>query len=199
MGKIKIFTGALFLVALGLFWYLGNNVIYSEIRLMRQIKKVEKNVVNRLKQIRDAEVAFQAVNKRYTNNWDTLITFVKHGEIYITQKTETIIPKEYGEEEVIVKIDTLGSVAVLDSLFKPSKYPRFSPDSLPFVPGYKNRKFELYASKIQKGNSWVDVFEAKDNEKGNINPERKENSKFYHKKPLRVGSKEEISTSGNWE
>lgn len=67
--------------------------------------------------------------------------------------------------------------------------------NLPFIPGTnQQKKFDLFAGKILKGNVTVDVFEAKDTDP--INPRRKRNN---NERALRVGSRVDVSTSGNWE
>ncbi|MCC5932002.1 MAG: acetyl-CoA carboxylase biotin carboxyl carrier protein subunit [Cyclobacteriaceae bacterium] len=67
--------------------------------------------------------------------------------------------------------------------------------NLPFIPGTnQQKKFDLFAGKIVKGNVTVDVFEAKDTNP--INPRRKKNN---NERALRVGSRVDVSTSGNWE
>ena len=197
MTKTNIFAGVLFLVAIGLGYHLFNNIIYSEIRMQREVKFAEGKIIERLKQIRDAEIAFESVNKKYSGDWDSLISFVKTGKIYTLEKTEEIIPQEYGEEVVKVHIDTLGEVTVLDSIF--SKYPRFSPDSLPFVP-YRpdGKKFDLFAGKVTNQSAMVSVFEVKE-PNPSINPKRNEDAVIFAMKPLRVGSRTEATTNGNWE
>ncbi|NJM25318.1 MAG: hypothetical protein HC859_07350 [Bacteroidia bacterium] len=47
-----------------------------------------------------------------------MINFIKNGEVPITVRTETIIPKSYGEEEVIVKVDTIGKISARERIFK---------------------------------------------------------------------------------
>ncbi len=67
--------------------------------------------------------------------------------------------------------------------------------NLPYLPGSKSqKKFEMFAGKILKGNVTVDVFEVTDTEP--VNPKRKKNK---NERALRVGSRVDVSTSGNWE
>lgn len=67
-------------------------------------------------------------------------------------------------------------------------------ENLPYLPGSKDKKFELFAGTIVRGNVVVDVFEAKDTDP--VNPARKRKGE---ENPLRVGSRTDVSTSGNWE
>lgn len=191
----RIFTVLLFVVALGLGYFLFNS-IKTDIEFEEKIESTEARVIDKLKQIRDAQIAYQAIHGRYTDNWDSLKDFIENGVIYDVQKTERVIPMAYGQDSVIVNYDTLGTVAVKDSLFNERKYPNFNLENLEEVPGSNGEnEFELYASEIaKKTGAVISVFEVKDTHV--INPERK---KEGGKGPLRVGSRDEASTQGNWE
>jgi uncharacterized protein (UPF0333 family) len=68
-------------------------------------------------------------------------------------------------------------------------------NNLPYLPESEtNEKFELFAGKITKGNVVVDVFEAVDTNP--VNPSRRKNK---NENALRVGSRTEVSVSGNWD
>jgi hypothetical protein len=112
----RILSIFFFLVAIALTVFLAYRIKFK-IDEDRRIERNEEMVINKLKMIRDAEVAFQAVNGRYTGSWDTLISFIDTGHMYITERSEEIILKEYGTEDVIVTTDTIGKVSVKDSLF----------------------------------------------------------------------------------
>ncbi len=239
--------------------------IKSKIDEDKYIDRQENLVINKLKMIRDAEVAYLATNGKYTGNFDTLISFIDTGSIYITQRREEIEMLAYGRENVTIHIDTIGKVGVKDSVFVEREilksladgtiqdlnmvegkeikrgdvvatvinpkgksvkirapynamverlsvkegqqvelngglarlaYNRIADiNSLPIIPESKDdKKFELFAGKISKGNVVVDVFEAKDT--APVNPARRKNK---NEKALRVGSRTEVSVSGNWE
>ena len=69
---------------------------------------------------------------------------------------------------------------------------------LAYVPGYDDgTKFEIYADEISKGNVFVDVIEVKNPKP--FDPTRSEDSEFANRRPLRFGSKTNVTTSGNWE
>jgi hypothetical protein len=159
---------------------------------------MESAIINRLKMIREAELGYKSVNGSYTNNWDELLNFIDSGSFYITQRTETIITLDYGADSTYVEIDTLGTVFVMDSLFGPSKYPNFSLEDFPYVPGVQPRtKFLMWADKITKAGLMVDAVEVWN--PSPINPKRSEDSEYNTKKPLRFGSRTNITTVGNWE
>lgn len=190
MNKIKIVSIVLFIVSLGLFYVLGNN-IYSTIAETKEIELEEKRVIEKLKLIRSAQIGYQRTYGQYTSDWDKLIHFVDSGLFYITERREIVKQLDYGAEEVIIEIDTIASIGVYDSLF--SKIPNFSTLRLPFKPN-TDVKFDIFADKIVKGGVEVDVFEVKDPKP--INPRRRANN---NERALRVGSRSEVTTSGNWE
>ena len=171
--------------------------IYSRIALEQRIKGVEARIISKLKMIREAEKAYLAVNGQFTSDWDQLLNFVDSGYLYIVTKKETIIPKEYGGDEVIVEIDTVGQVPVMDSVFSKKKYPDFDLQSLPYIPEGGGKKFDIWADKIEKGGVLVDLIEVKNTVP--VDPRRDEDSEYITQKPLRFGSKESVTTSGNWE
>jgi len=144
--------------------------------------------------LKDAQIAYLGTKGEYASNWDDLKEFIEDGLIYNVQRTETTELLEYGKEETTVTMDTLGSVNVQDSLFNENKYPDFNLDLLNVVPGSGGKTFEFFADKIERSKREIAVFEIRD--PAPINPERRRNN---NEKALRVGSRTDSSTSGNWE
>jgi hypothetical protein len=113
----RILSIVFLVVAVYLGYFLVDSV-KSVIDEEAYIKKTESFIIEKLKLIRDTEVAYQLVHGKYTSDWDSLISFVDSGTIYITERREEIIPKEYGTEEVIVHIDTVGNMSAREFVFK---------------------------------------------------------------------------------
>ena len=193
MNLTKILTIVFILISLGLAYVLYNSIKH-DIDEEGRITAIENRIINKLKMIRDAQVAYQAVHGNYTSDWDKLISFIDTGRIYITQRSETIITLEYGADSVVIDVDTLGTVSVRDSLFSAERYPNFNLEALPYVPGQENVKFDIYADELNKSGVNVDVFEVRDPDP--VNPARKSG---VGRGPLRVGSRTEVTTAGNWE
>lgn len=195
MNNTKILTYVLGVVALGMAYYLVN-YIYSDIETKKNIAEVEQQVKEKLMIIRDAENAYQATNGKFTSDWNKLESFINDGKLYIIQKKQEIIPLDYGEDSIIVHLDTLDEVNVKDSLFPAKKYADLDISKLAFVPG-SDKKFNIFADKIQKSGVTVDVIEVVDSDP--IDKTRKEDADRRNRKPLRFGSRTEITTTGNWE
>lgn len=193
MNLTKILTIVFIIISIGLAYFLVDS-IREDINQEERIAAIERRVIEKLMMIRDAEIAYQAVHGQYTSDWNKLISFVDTGKIYITQKKEEIITLDYGADSVIVHVDTLGTVNVKDSLFSEERYPNFNLRQLPIIPGSGGKRFELYADKINKSGVMVDVFEARDVDP--VNPDRRSEK---GRGPLRVGSKTDVTTAGNWE
>lgn len=193
MNLTKVLSLVFFAIAafLGyLLWKGVNDVVEEE----KRIALLEAATIEKLEMLRDAQLAFQASNGRYSGTWDSLKTFIQNGQIWIVERKETTKLLDYGAEEITVTFDTLGSVAVIDSLFNTRKFPDFNLDLLPVVPGSGGKQFEFFANKIEKtGGYMVNVFEIRD--PAPVNPDRRLNN---NEKALRVGSRTDASTEGNW-
>jgi biotin carboxyl carrier protein len=117
MNLTKIVTAVLFIVSLGLFYYLFDS-INDTIETQEAVKNTEKQVIDKLAVIREAEKVFLEQHGHYTSNWDSLINFIETGEVPIIVRTETIKQLSYGVDEVTVKIDTIGFVPAKEKIFK---------------------------------------------------------------------------------
>lgn len=193
MNLNKILTIVFFLVAVGIGYYLFSSVRY-DINEEQRIARIESRVIEKLQMLRDAQIAYRSVHGQYTSEEDKLKEFIRDGNLYITQRKETVITLDYGADSVVVQVDTLGTVAVRDSLFNERRYPNFDLERLMIIPGSEGKKFEMFADKVIKGGLKVDVFEVRD--VAPINPRRqaKDNARA-----LRVGSRTDVTTAGNWE
>ncbi len=194
MKNLKLYTYGTLILAAGLAFFLVSRIKYS-IDEEARINVAENKVINKLKMIRDAQIAFQSVNGEYASEWDSLLNFIENGKIFLIQRREETVLLEYGAEETTLYLDTLGSVTVIDSLF--SMYPNFIASNLIYVPGYEDVKFEIWAGKIEKGGVQVDVVEVRNPKP--FDPDRKESNEANINKPLRFGSRTSITTAGNWE
>jgi len=193
MNVTRIISIVFLLIAIGLGYllYKGVDNVLEEEKI---IARTEARIIEKLQMLRDAQIAYQATNGEYADNWPDLRQFIEGGEIYLIQRQETTTLLEYGKEETTVTYDTLGSVGVMDSLFNERKYPNFNLEALHIVPGSGGREFEFFSDKIERNNRQIAVFEIRD--PAPINPRRRENNMA---RALRVGSRTDSSTSGNWE
>ena len=193
---MKIISAFFLIISIGLAYLLGNS-IYTSITEAKRIESMERQIISNLEMIREAQIAYQALNHQYTSDWSKLKSFIDTAQFYLTSRIEHVITLDYGADSVYVEIDTLGRMAVKDSLFSKRKYPDFDLEALSIVPGTEGKEFAMWADKIKKGNVDVDVVEVWNT--APINPKRNEDNEAITKKPLRFGSRTSVTTAGNWE
>lgn len=193
MTLTRILSFVFLIIALGLGYMLFRSVD-DVMQEEKRIAATEARIIEKLQMLRDAQTAFIATKGEYAGNWNDLRNFIQNGKIWLVQRSETTTLLEYGKEEITVTLDTLGSVYVIDSLFNERKYPNFNLENLQVVPGSGGKEFEFFADKVERNQRQIPVFEIRD--PAPINPKRRENNK---EKALRVGSRTDSSTSGNWE
>ncbi len=157
-------------------------------------------VIERLKDIRTAQVAYKSVYEKYTGSFDTLINFVKHDSF-------PVVYKEGSEDDSLAVAKGLivrktSYVPVRDSIF-PKGYPI---DSLRFVPFAGSKEFSLQAGTIVTASKvTVQVFEAGALNFDFLNGLDRQlivnmNDVAKDFKGLRVGNIQEANNNaGNWE
>lgn len=140
------------IVALAYFIVIGINkpIKFEDERVARFDK-----TINRLKDIRTAQVAFKEVTGVYTPDFDTLIDFVKKEDIRVVRAIG-FVPDSLTEAEAlklgIVSRDTF-YVPIMDSLFKHIDYPI---DSIRYLPSGTFTEFIMDTNAVMTG-SGVEV------------------------------------------
>lgn len=201
----------LWVVIIGLA-YLTFDAVYQPIQFDKVKEKRYAKVIENLKDIREAELAYKEVTGEFQGDFDKLVQFLDTAEFAITQRRDTTILDEeyretYGVDEYIEKviIDTLGFVPVKDSLFKGDRERYTDMINVP-IDGV-DAKFELEAGTMKKGDRDIPVFEAKvaksiilaDQDRDLVLQENEIQSvDDVNGRYIRVGSMEEIKTTGNW-
>jgi hypothetical protein len=117
MNLTKIVGTVLFVISLGLFYYLYDS-INSTIEFKESIASTEAQVIEKLSLIREAEKVYLEQYGRYTSSWDTLINFIENAQVPIVQRREVITQESYGVDKVEVFFDTLGSISAKEKIFK---------------------------------------------------------------------------------
>ncbi|MDC6352061.1 hypothetical protein PP178_10890 [Zeaxanthinibacter sp. PT1] len=188
-------------------------LIYRSVTGPIEFKKVKEErfsqVISKLKDIRNAQEAYKQVNKSYANDFNSLVQFVDTGRYTITQTRDSSymeFDKTYQIDmlQEVKIVDTLGFVAVKDSLFKNDDRYKNMMD----VPYAQNdEKFSMKADVIDKNGYRVPVFEARVAKDVILYDQPKdlrarENAQVGVEEVngayIIVGSLNEVSTSGNW-
>ena len=199
--------------------------IQAPIKFNKEQKTREVEIIERLVDIRNAEVLFKNVNGVYTNNFDSLIAFCQTAEIPIVK----MVPDPTDTTFTRTINDTIGFVMVMDSLRAGRDH--FNINDIKFVPfSNPQQQFELEAGTISRNGINIPVFEARTpydvylatpgeafnkkdwqqrvenakeekvkNARDPHTNEIDESSPFYRYPGLKVGSMNEASIDGNWD
>ena len=199
-------------IVLGLLSIFFAYLIYQSISGPINFKQIKREryakVISSLKDIRLAQEAHKSVRGKYANDFKSLISFVDGAQYTITtQKDSSFMRfnKAFGIDMPVdtVIIDTLGTRAVRDSLFK--KDARYK--NMMNVPGVPGKTFEMKSDIIDKGGYKAPVYEVKatksdllaDQPKDLISRENAQVSvEEVNGTHITVGSLVQVSTSGNW-
>ena len=186
--------------------------IQKPIRFKQAYEFRKNKVIERLENIRDAQVAYKSVYDRYTSSFDTLIHFLKNDSLPLVLMegtvTDSMIEAGITEQKAmamgLITRDT-SYVSVLDTIVA-NKY---NVDSLRYVPFADTTQFEMGSGHIMTlSGVKVEVFEAKTLNNTYLNgldPQEVTNLdaialKLERYPGLKVGSLEEANNNaGNWE
>jgi hypothetical protein len=199
----------LFAIILLLAWQVVKS-IQAPIKFNNEQKARETKVVERLIDIRNAEVLYKNANNKYTNSFDSLIVFCQTAEIPIVK----IVPDPTDTTFTRTINDTIGFVKVMDSL--KAGRDNFNINDIKWVPfSQPQQNFELEAGMIKRSGIDIPVFEARtpyevylatpgeafsekewNQRRDNAKAEKESINRYAG---LKVGSMEEATTDGNWE
>ena len=183
---------------------MNNPIKFNNEKASREVK-----IIERLMDIRNAEVLYKYAKGRYTGSFDTLITFCKNSEVPVVRLRAELVDTTY-----VTVSDTVGYISVVDSIA--GRRAGFNIDDLSIVPyGDSNTQFELSAGFIDRRGILIPVFEAKtpydvylstpptsfsSKEWNNrVRNAKKEQEDLNRYAGLKVGSMEEATTDGSWE
>lgn len=191
MNLTKILTGVFFVLAVVVAYFLYDG-INSTIEKGKEIERVENMVKAKLELIRDVQVAYQSTFGDYADTWEKLISYADSGSIYVIERTEIIKTLDYGAEESTFVYDTLEVVPVKDSLFTRG----YDVSKLPELPHSRGKYFSLYAKDSIRSGVSVDYIEVVDTYPFDLT--RTDDNENEKRRPLRFGSRTDITTAGNW-
>jgi hypothetical protein len=181
--------------------YLIYQSVMRPVKFNRERDARMAEVVQNLKDIRAAQVAYKSINGKYISSFDTLLAFIRNGEIPVVK----MVPDPFDTTFTRSIRDTIGYISVQDSLF--GKRTEFNLNDLPLIPHSQGEKFQLGAGEIERSKVKVQVFEviALNTQflKGldqqlvnNYNDMLETTNRFPG---LKVGSMTEATLDGNWE
>lgn len=211
----KKFKPVILLVLWVLIAFLGYKTfmsVYGEIQFNKIKDERYAKVIDKLIDIRDAQLAHRTVTGKFAHNWDGLVKFIDTAEFTITQRRDTSVLDEeatrrFGGVETfkdIVVIDTLDFVSVKDSLFGvDTRYKTMM--NMPV--GKEGAKFELKAGVLEQNAINIPVFEVRAPKKLILDGEdpyliakesQVQSVDGVNGDAIKVGSMDEVNTNGNW-
>ena len=187
--------------------------IYDSINKPINFNEVKYNryydVIDRLKEIRTAQIAYKDVNGVYSNNFDSLVNFIDNGIFTLIEKRDSSY-LEYDRiyridmlKEVVV-VDTLGFVSVKDSLFKNNTTYK---DMKKIPVNGIDTVFQIDAKIIMINDYKAPVFEVKVSKNIVLFDQDEDLLKLENEtisidgvngSEIVLGSLNEVSTNGNW-
>ncbi len=175
--------------------YFNYKSIEEPIEFMKKKNYRYSAVIQRLKDIREAEIAYKKEYGKYTGSFDTLIDFIKNDSVKVI-KMFGDVPDTLTEMEAlelgIVRRDTIRVPAyeyIFNENYMAKRDPRWelNVDELRYVPFTDNSEFDIAAGVLERSSGVkVQVFQVTDSDP------------FDPQDVLQVGSLENPTVSGNW-
>lgn len=188
MNYVKLITNVVLVAIVGFMSLYLFNIINDPIVFEREKSARVDRVVDRLKNIREAQIAYRDLHGDFADNFEDLIHTMKYDS--------------FPEIRIIGNPDDTAQVVIYDTTFYsmldytfPAR--RVNPDSLQIIPYSGGEKFNLSAGRITRNRVEISVFEASAPEYKYL---RGLDNRFINRNyELRVGSMTEGNLSGNWE
>src|SRR5690554_1510341 len=185
---MKVVMRVLLALAIVLLAYISWKSIQGPIDFNAEVEKRDRAVIQRLVDIRTAQVAYRAQSGTYTAHFDTLVNFIKNGRIVTLVRSGDLTEAQLEAgmtEERAMQIIRSGNERTIreaglwddrknapqltrDSLYSPAvevlypNRPLFVPDSIGYVPYGRGAIFEMGVDSLITASGYpIQVFEAK--------------------------------------
>lgn len=172
--------------------YSDYRTVKNDIDFVEAKKEVYAEVIQRLKDLREAQVTHKKYNGDFAPTLDSLVTYIRNGEVPLI-KAFGEVPDSLTEADAlemgIITRDTI-MVPVMQTVFmnkeaQADRSFRFNIDSLRYAPR-SGAEFIMRTSNINKNGVKTPVLLIEDPKP------------FDPTEPLKVGSLTDANTSGNW-
>ena len=162
-------------------------------------------VIQDLKDIRTAQIAFKDKYRVYANDFNSLLSFVKNDSLTVVKavgETPDSLTENQALKKGIISRDTI-FVPVFQTIFntdylanRDNRFP-FDLDMLSKVP-FSNETYNIESGYIEKGKVIVQVFEVSTTFGTFLNGLEATNKGIDLNKFIKVGSMSDASINGNW-
>ncbi|AZQ44625.1 hypothetical protein [Nonlabens ponticola] len=209
--KFHIVIIIVLLALIGFFGFKLYQSIAEPVKFEAVKEERYKKVVEKLTQIRDAQAAHKTIRGVYTDDINALAAFIDTAQFAITTKRDTSVADEEknrafrvsGYYKEITITDTLGFTSVKDSMFRNVDVRNLLAYPIEGV----DQKMTLKTDVVIDGENRISVFEATADKAVILydQPEKLVQQELEVKAveaidgpTIKVGSLEEVTTSGNW-
>jgi len=160
--------------------YLTYDTVDSDIKYTAEVERREAAVIDKLKVLKEGQLAYKYENGKFADNFDDLLNFMENGEKKI------LIQSGSADDSTTVVRTSEKTVSIKETLFADVDIAK-----LRYIPFHADSvEFTIAAGEIEKNNVTVPVFEIKDPKP--FNKDRKDD-------PLKVGSIFDVNYNGNWD
>ena len=194
------------LLAYFVFNSIDSEVEFQELAKVRIIENVQK-----LKDLRQVQIAYKKANNTYANNFESLLDFLENDSMSIIKASgetpDSLINNEQISDEKALELglitrDTsyvLANKIVFDTTYMASRNKEFplNINKLITVP-HSDAIYNIEAGQVEKGNVIVQVFEISTNYGIVFTGLDAKNKSYELDALLKVGSMTEASLNGNW-
>lgn len=154
------FKALLVIAAICLAW-LCYDSITTPIKFSEEKERREKEIIQRLSDIRKAEVEFRNIKGDYTASFDTLLDFIKNEKSVIILKEGELTDKQLEEgmtEKEAVKLGLIKRDTTFVNMQVALFGENYPVDSLCYIPySHPRQKFELEKGEVTTGSAGIAV------------------------------------------
>jgi len=185
--------------------YFVFNSIDSEVEFQTVAKVRIAENVQKLKDLRQVQIAYKKVNNTYANNFESLLDFLENDSMIIVKaigETPDSLTDAQALELGIISRDTayvLAKETVFDEAYLSSRNEKY-PLNLTVLTNIPHSEdlYSVDAGMVEKGKVAVQVFEISTTYAAVFAGLDAENKKYDLNGLLKVGSMDEASLNGNW-
>lgn len=198
---MKLVIQLVLIVASAFMGYLIYDSINSKIELEKEVKHRKAVVIERLEQIKEAQISYKKVRGEYAKSFDQLRDFLQNDSLIVVKAIGVVPDSLLGQEAkalamgIIVR-DT-SKIAVRDEMFK-DNFQKVV-DSLSIIPFSGGSSFSINSGEVEKGKVKVKVFEVTAPYKEIFKGLKTDNEGIDMSQALILGSMTEPSINGNWD
>ena len=198
---MKLIIQLVLILASSFIGYLIYDSIASKIELEKEIEHRKSVVIERLEQIKEAQLFYKKIHGEYANSFDQLKDFLENDSITIINATGLVPDSLLGQEAKAIALGIIvrdtSKIAVKEQIFKDN----FSKivDSLAIIPFSGGKQFTFNSGEIKREKVKINVFEVVAPFIEIYNDLKTDRIAIDTSQSLIMGSMKENSIKGNWE